>query len=307
MRLGDVGQRVFTALGSVIFVITLAFFMLNILPGNAVRNTLLAAGASEALIAERERQLGLDRPLLEHYADYFSGVLRGDLGVSFVDRIPVVEKITLRLGSTIELATSAIVIGVVTSQGFTWGCFLAPVSIRWLFRRLVDLLQSLPLFLTAPLASYIIAAQLHLLPATGQGTLRHLILPATMLGIHMGALIAREQISMMTAQLEQPYVTSAYARGLNDRLIFFRHIWRVTLPQTLIFIGLQFGFLLSGVAITEVIFARSGLGQLMISSIISQDYPVVLGIIIWSVVIYTLIEMILNGVVVYLDPRLRYV
>ncbi|NDJ61208.1 MAG: ABC transporter permease [Chloroflexi bacterium] len=285
--------------------VTLAFFALRLLPGDAIQAQLLRSGASAAVIEQRRAALGLTDPLATQYLHYLAGVLRGDLGVSLIDGQPVAAILARQLGPTLALAGSAlliaigigVILGVTAAQERGGSAVVA--------RLLVDLALSTPLYWTGILAIFVFALWLDLLPASGAGRLDQLVLPAAVLGFHTAGSIARVTQANVRAVMVARFVTTARAKGLTRAVILRRHILRVSLPPVLAVIALQAGFLLSGTVITESLFVRPGIGQVLLTAVLRQDYPVVQGVAVWSALAYTLVSLLADAGQRLLDPRVR--
>jgi len=301
-----VRDRLLTTLLTIWGASTLAFLALRLLPGDAITNQMLQGGASEAMIAARRAALGLDSPLLVQYTRFLLDLARGDLGYSYLSQQPVSVLIAGQLGATISLAAAALAVAV--TLGLTLGMIEAIYWPRWpgqLAGALNVLALAAPIYWTATLGIYVFSTQLNLLPATGSGSLLHLLLPAGVLGFHVAGSIARVTRTSLRQTLEAAFVRTAYAKGLRSSQILFRHVLRASFPPILSIIALQTGFLLGGTVITEMIFVRQGIGQLLQHAVIDQDYPVVLGIVVLAATTYSVVNALADLGHGLLDPRLR--
>lgn len=291
---------------SVWIAITLSFVALRVLPGDALDARLTQSGASAEAIALRREMLGIGKPVLEQYLDYWRGLLSGDLGVSLLNGLPVVEILGRGLAATFQLAFSALGMAIVI--GFSLGYSAEQRTYRWLralVRWAIDVALSVPIYVTALIAIYIFALTLDLLPSGGAGSAAHLMLPMTVLGFHGAGGIAQSVRMSLLEYREAPFVRTAIAKGLPQGLILRRHILRVGLIPIITVIGLQLGFLLSGTVITESVFSRPGIGTVLLSATLDQDYPVVQGGVLVVVVCYILINNLANLLYHAADPRLR--
>ncbi len=286
--------------------VTLAFAALHIIPGNAIVGQMLQGGATQADIAARQAALGLDRPLPVQYVTYLAGLLRGDLGYSYISQLPVSTLIGEQLGATVMLAAAALLVAVALGLGL--GILEAAHTGAWpgrLAGTISVLALSTPIYWTGTAAIFIFSSWLGLLPATGSGSIDHLILPAAVLGFHVSGSIARVTRTILTEVMYADYIRVARAKGLPGQYIFRVHILRASLPPILTVVALQIGFLLGGAAITEALFARQGIGQLLVGAVIDQDYPVVLGIVVLSALVYSTISVVTDILHGILDPRVR--
>jgi peptide/nickel transport system permease protein len=285
---------------------TLAFVALRLVPGDAIASQLAQGGATEAEIAARRETLGLDAPPLEQYFDYITGLAHGDMGVSLLDRQPVGRKIAQQFEATATLAAAAM--GVALLLGLALGFAGAAARVGWM-RRLSRLLATLalatPIYWTGTLAIWLFSVALGWLPAIGSGDLRHLILPAGVLGFHVAGSIARvTQASLLEAR-QQDFVPVAQSKGLRDRQVWRGHILRVGLLPVIAVAALQTGFLLSGTVIIETLFARRGVGVLMLQAVNERDLPVVQGVVVLSALIYSLVNSAADVLHALADPRVR--
>jgi ABC-type dipeptide/oligopeptide/nickel transport system permease component len=279
--------RLTSALFSVWLAATLAFFALRILPGDAIETQILLGGGSTQDIVRRREQLGLDASLPVQYCRFFGELLTGDLGSSLIRGQEVtdlvldhaVPTITLAFGATVTATTLGIVLGLIGGSSQT--ALMSRIA-----KGTISLSVSAPIFWTSTLAIYLFSVQLNLLPATGTGDLKHLILPVAVLAFHTSGVIGRIVAVNFTEIRGSTYILAARAKGLHEAVILRRHMLRLVMIPTTTAIALQTSFLLSGTVITESIFARPGLGRLLVDSAKSQDYPVVEGIVIVSAVVY---------------------
>lgn len=285
---------------------TLAFFALRVLPGDAIESQLIESGASASTIAERRAAAGLDDPLPTQYMEFLSGLWRGDLGVSLLDGRPVTQIILDQLEPTLTLAFSAL--AVAASLGLVLGC-LAALEIGWgistISRVLTALALSVPIYWTGTIAIFVFTVQLDLLPSGGAGRLSQLILPATVLGFHSAGAIAQVVQTGVRETLGAEFVRTARAKGLRERTVIMRHVLRASLLPAVTVLAVQAGFLLSGVVITEALFSRPGVGSVLLDATLLQNYPVVQGVVVWSAIVYALLNNLADSFYHLIDPRGR--
>mgnify|MGYP001142661060 CR=1 FL=1 len=302
-----VGRRLLGAIPVLWGVATLVFIVLRLLPGDPAEVMLSEAGGSAAAIAELRDELGLDDPLLLQYGRYLVNLLRGDLGTSLFSRRPVLSLIGEQLPSTLELALAAMFVALILGVGLG---ILAAVKRRTWWDRLAMSFSiagvSLPIFWTALLLIWLLSLRLGWLPATGAGSPAHLVLPALVLGFASAGAIARLVRASLLEVLSQDYVNTARAKGLSEGLVLLRHAVRNALIPVITIAGLQFGFLLGGAVVTETIFARPGIGRLLVNAIQWKDLTLVQGIALLAAVTYTLVNLAVDLAYVVLDPRIRY-
>lgn len=284
----------------------LTFILVAFLPGDAAR-ALAGTGASEQDIQALKASLGLDQPLPVQYLRYLSRLVRGDLGRSPVTGRLVTTEIMDNLTPTLELATFAMLFSILVGvpfgvfsalrQNSFWDTAAAVLSVIGV---------SMPTFWMGILLILVFSVQLGLLPATGSETSRQLILPGITLGLSSIAVLERMTRSSMLEVLNQDYIRTARAKGLRERAVIGLHALKNAMIPTVTAIGLQFGRLAGGTVVTETVFARPGLGRLLIDSISLRDAVVVQGTIMFLAGGLVLINLAVDIVYVYLDPRIKY-
>jgi ABC-type dipeptide/oligopeptide/nickel transport system permease component len=281
--------------------------ILRLLPGDPAALMLSEAGASAEEIAQLRADLGLDKPLIVQYGQYLMDLAHGDLGTSLYAHRPVVTIIAEQLPSTIGLALAAMLIATVL--GAALGIVAAVKAGTWIDSAATTLSVtgvSVPIFWSGLLLIWLFSLRLGWLPATGQGGLDHLILPALALGLASSAAIARLVRASLLEVLDQDFVRTARAKGLREGMILFRHALKNALIPVVTIIGLQFGFLLGGTVVTETVFSRQGIGRLLVNSILWKDLPVVQGVVLLAGLVYTVVNITVDVTYAFLDPRIRY-
>jgi len=278
MIVNYVGRRLVQAAFVLWLAATLAFVALQLTPGDPAQALLAASGATPEEVAERRAQLGLDDPLSTQYARYLLDLLRGDLGQSWLHGRSVGRMILEQLPPTLELALASMAVGAAVGLGL--GILAAVRRTTWLdtvATTVAVLGLSTPTYWSGLLAILLFSLQLHWLPATGEGDLRHLVLPALVLGFALSGSIARLVRARVVEVMGEQFVLAARARGLPSWRVLFVHVLRAALAPAVTVIALQFGFLLGGAVVTESVFARRGLGKLAVEAILWRDLPVVRG------------------------------
>jgi ABC-type dipeptide/oligopeptide/nickel transport system permease component len=286
--------------------VTLAFVAMQLTPGNPAQALLAASGATKEEIVQRRAQLGLDDPPLIQYAHYLWSLARADLGQSWLHGRSVGQMILEQLPATAELAISATVIGSILGVGL--GALAALRRSTWLDTAATAIAViglSTPTYWSGLLAILLFSLHLGWLPPTGEGDLRHLILPTLVLGFALSGSIARLVRARVAQVLEEPFVQAARARGIPSWRVILIHVLRPALPVALTVVALQFGFLLGGAVITESVFARRGLGKLAVEAILWRDLPVVRGVIVFGALAYVLVNLAADLTQAWLTPRLR--
>lgn len=250
---------------------------------------------------------GFDQPLVVQFVNFLGRALTGDFGTSLRFQQSAASLVWERLGATGELALAAMVfaIGVGVPAGaiaaYRFGGF-ADRAVRS-----VSLLgQAIPNFYLGVVAVIVFAVWLRVLPSGGRGTPQQLLLPALTLGFGLVALIARVTRSCMLDALKQDYIRTARAKGLSEGLVVWKHALRNAFIPVLTVIGLQFGLLLNGVFVTEIVFSWPGVGRLAIQSIYSRDFPIVQTIVFLSAVTFVFLNLLVDLLYAVFDPRISY-
>jgi len=302
-----VGKRLLAAIPVLWGVATLVFLAIRLVPGDPAEAILAQSGGSGTSLAQLRAQLGLDGPLYVQYARFLGNTLRGDLGRSLFTNRPVAQTIAEQLPHTVQLALAAMAIAILV--GGLLGSAAALKRGSWvdnLCMALAVVGVSMPVFWSALLFILLFTTVLHWLPAIGQGDLRHLVMPALVLGLASSGTIARLVRSSLLEVLSQDYIVVARSKGLSEGKVFLRHALRNALIPTVTVIGLQFGFLLGGAVVTETVFSRQGMGRLIVDAILWKDFPLIQGIVLLSAVLYTLVNLAVDVSYAFLDPRIRH-
>lgn len=282
------------------------FLMLHLTPGDPV-TLMLGEFASRGEVARLRAELGLDRPLLVQYLRYLDRTLHGDLGRSIRSHRPVVDEIADRFPSTLQLAVAAMTVAV--GAGLPLGVVAATarfplVDSIVMVSALVGL--SMPTFWSGLLLILVFSLVLGWFPITESRGLAALVLPAVTLAAPAAAVLARMTRSSVLEVLRQEYIRTARAKGLGERVVVYRHALRNALVSVLTVVGLQFGGLLAGAVIVESVFARPGLGRLTVNAVLSRDFPLAQGVVLVIALLYILVNMGVDVLYVFLDPRIRY-
>jgi peptide/nickel transport system permease protein len=308
-------RRVAVSLVLVWTVATVVFLALHIVPGDPAEVLLSTGGASPDPLAVRElrERLGLDRPLLEQYADFLARLLRFDLGTSLVDDHPVAEEILLRLPRTLELIIAGALIAVAVAlpaaahaARHAGGGFDRAASAA------AALLQALPVFVLGTLLILVLAQWLRWMPAGGyvpfsEDPARHLLLlllPAIAVAKGLAATVFRMARASILDQLSRDHVRTARAKGLGEGEVMRRHVLRNAMIPVATVLGLQMGTLLGGTVLVEFVFNWPGLSTPLLRAVEGRDYPMVVGIVLTVSVIFLLINLLMDVIYAVLDPRI---
>jgi peptide/nickel transport system permease protein/oligopeptide transport system permease protein len=252
-------------------------------------------------------QLGLDRPIIVQYGLFLSRLVRFDLGRSARTQNPVIEEVWARLPNTVVLAVAAITLaclfgipaGIISAtRPYTW--------IDYLFTSMALFGISMPVFWLGLMLVVIFSVILHWLPAGGTGNWKHIVLPSFTLAAFVVAFITRMTRASMIEALSQDYTTTARSKGLKEGVVIVKHALKNALIPIITVVGLQFGLLLGGAVLTETVFAWPGLGRLIVDSILARDYPVIQGTILIFGLLYIMVNLVVDLMYAYVDPRIRY-
>jgi ABC-type dipeptide/oligopeptide/nickel transport system permease component len=299
-------RRLLLTIPVLLGVATLVFSLLHLVPGDPAL-AMLGESASASDVDDLRSTLGLDRPLPEQYLEFVTGLARGDLGTSFRYKTPVASEIGQRLPRTMQLAAAAIAVAVCVALplGVIGGLFRGSAADQAAMTvSLVGI--SMPNFWLGPLLAIVFAVMLGWLPVSGTGDWRHLVLPAATLGTALAAVLARMTRASLIEELRELYVLAARARGLSKSRAAIVHALRNSLIPVVTILGLQCGAVLTGTIITETIFAWPGVGRLLIQAINFRDYPLVQGCILFIALTYVMVNLMVDLVYGWLDPRIRY-
>ena len=301
---GYVAGRLVQAAVALVGVTFVAFLLVSLSGDPAF--ILLTPEAGEEQRAAFRRTYGLDQPMIVQYARYVRHVASGDFGASLAYSRPALVVVLERVPATLTLTGTAVVLGL--AIGIPAGVVAAVRAGTWLDRGVMALVllgQSVPTFWLGLLMIRIFAVSLHWLPVSGYGGVGHLVMPALALGLYLSALLARLTRSEMLEALAQDYVRTARAKGLSERAVTVVHALKNALLPVVTLIGLQLGALLGGAVVTETVFAWPGIGTLVLDAILRKDYPVLLAAVEFVAAAFIVINLLLDLLYGYLDPRLR--
>jgi peptide/nickel transport system permease protein len=301
-----VARRLIQSIIVLVGAMVISFVVLRIVPGDPAL-LMLSDMATREEIEHMRRALGVDQPIWVQFGIYVQQILTGDFGMSYRRGTPALPLVLDYLPATIQLALAAFVITLVVA--IPLGLLAAIRKNSWI-DNVVSVIalvgQSVPVFWLGIMLILVISVKLRLLPTSGYGGLRHLILPAITLASSQIALVARMTRSSMLEVIRQDYMRTARAKGLAERTVLMKHGLRNALAPVVTVLGLQVGTLLGGAIITETVFAWPGAGALLVNSIGYRDYPVVQVMVVISALIFVIINLLVDLLYVVLDPRVSY-
>jgi ABC-type dipeptide/oligopeptide/nickel transport system permease component len=309
---GYFGQRLLLTPLVVLSVVTAIFLVVRVLPGDPAQ-VALGENASQAAVEALRTRLGLDEPLLTQYVRFLGGLARGDLGVSMINGTPVREQIAHNLPFTLELSGLALLVG--TLSGLLLGVVAAVQRNRVAdyVVRVVSLAGvCTPAFYLGALVSLLAGVQLRWLPAIGGGdasspvdVLAHLILPGLTLGAIMMASVARVARSAMLEVLSQDHVRTARAKGLRERVVVLMHLLRPALLPVVSLTGVWAVALIGDSVTTELVFARPGLGKMLVGAMLQRDYTSLQSVMVAYTLFVVGINLVTDLAYGVVDPRVR--
>ena len=306
-------RRLLAAIPVMLVVATSVFLLLFLTPGDPAA-VILGPDASPAQVAELRTRLGLDRPVHEQLLSWYTRLAHGDLGQSIFLSRPVTQAIAERAEPTLLLTSLASLVAI--SIGLPFGVLSALRRGQWVDTGSMLIAiggVSMPTFWLGLNLIFLFGVVLGWLPVAGYQplsaglweNLRYLIMPAVTLGLAQGALLARVTRSMMLETLGEDYVRTARAKGLAEKRVISAHALRNAMIPLITVIGLTFAILMGGAVITETVFNIPGVGRLLIQAVTRRDYPVVQGVVLIIAGLYVLVNLLVDIVYGYLDPRLR--
>ena len=284
---------------------TVVFVTLNIIPGDPVNLMLGGRPASDEVRENVRKNLGLDKPVFERYTSFLINATKGDLGKSYLTRQPVTTMIKENMMPTIELSIGGLIFGVFFGVFFGIFAGTKPNSMRDTFSMIIALCGiSLPSFWIGMMLIYIFGTTLGWVPIVGEG-LVSLILPSITVGLFFAGGMARLTRSSLVDVLNQDYIRTARSKGISKYRIVLRHSLRNAMIPPVTLLGIQFGLLITGAVITEEVFARPGLGQLLLQAILAKDIPLVQALVVYMTAVYIFLNLIVDFTYGIIDPRIR--
>ena len=299
-------RRLLLAIPTLFGVLVVTFLLLNVAPGDPVTE-MVGERADSATIARLRKDLHLDEPRLKQFALYAGGVVRGDLGNSYITQRPIIRDIIERFPKTLLLAGTAMLLASVI--GITLGVLSARAPGGWFDRLGLGVAYlgiSFPVYWVGLILILVFAVMLRWLPPSGYGGIKYLILPALALGSRSIAFLARVTRSSMLDVLGGDYVRTARAKGLREGAVVVRHALRNALIPIITVLGLDFGYYLTGSILTETIFSWPGLGRYVVNAITRRDLPAIQGSVLFLSVIFVLVNLLTDLAYAKADPRIAY-
>ncbi len=299
-------KRLLLLLFLLLAVSTAVFFLLHSIPGDPALSV-LGKGASSEDMQRVRSQLNLDKPLLNQYLEFLGDLFNFSFGKSLFDGRDVMDTILAVFPSTFYLALAAMGLALAISFPLgTWAAFKENTAVDAAVTFSSSIGLAIPNFFLGPLLIIVFSVKLGWFPVSGSVGLKGLVLPALTLATSMSAFLTRIIKTSVAAELKKPYVILARSKGLKEFQIFKNHLFKNSMIPVMTCIGLQMGALLTGTVITETVFSRQGIGQLLVYSIQRRDYPAIQGIVVFITFVYLVSSFLVDISYYIMDPRIRH-
>ena len=299
-------KRLLSIIPVVFGVLLLTFLLIHLVPGDPVE-VMLGDSASIADRAQLRDELGLNQPVSTQFGTYLSKLAHGDLGQSIHTKTPIIEMLKARYPATLKLALLSLVIGL--TIGIPLGIFAALKAGHWqdFVVTIVSVrFSAMPAFWLGPMLMLLFAVWLGWLPVSGMDEPLSIVLPALTLGFGLSAILTRMTRTSLLEVLNEDFIRTARAKGLNENTVIVKHALRAALLPIVTIVGLQMGSLLAGTVITETIFSWDGIGRLLVESIEKRDYPVTQACVLVVALSYVLVNLATDIFYALADPRVRH-
>ena len=308
-----IGKRVVQSCITILLVTLFVFALIQMVPGDPVANY-LGATATEEQIAYYRHLYGFDRPVIVQYLSWIGGLFRGTMGQSISYQSEIADIILPRLGTTLTMVIPAFIIGTIT--GILFGIIAAKnrgKTIDSVISFFANIGVSMPMFWLGMMGMLVFALKLRVLPSSGYvpitrdfgGWLSHMIMPIIVLSLGVNAGFVRLTRSSMLETIRQDYIRTARTKGLKESVITIRHALRNAMIPIVTTVGLQFGFSLGGAVLVETVFSWPGIGRLLVDCIGLKDTPVVVACVLVLATMFTIINLCIDILYAFLDPRIR--
>lgn len=301
-----IGKRLLAMIPVIIGITILVFFIMKLAPGDPAR-MILGDNATEEALAAKRAELGLDKPLLVQYGNYMIGLLHGDMGISWTNERSVSDEVFSRFPATLKLAAVSALVSIVLAIPLG---ILAAIKRNTFFDHASMALSligiSMPAFWLALMLMLLFSVRLGWFPVQGAADgWRSYVLPSIAIGFMNMAAIARTTRSSMLDTISQDYIRTARAKGISENEVIMHHAFRNALIPTITVIGVQLGGLIGGAVLTETVFAWPGLGRYIVQSVNGRDIPAVMGCIIVMAVAFSLVNLLVDLLYGFIDPRIK--
>jgi len=307
-------KRSAQAIPVILLIMTFVFLMIHLIPGNAAY-VILGVQATEEQVEILEKQLGLDKPIYIQYVGWIGKVLRGDFGISLITDKPIAEELMVRFPITLSLVAYSLIIAVLVSYPLGIVAAVSRGTIKEYFVLFFSLFGlSIPIFWSSLILLLVFGVWLRLFTVVGFVSvfdsfwvgIKYLTLPAIALGTALAAVNTRQIRSNMLDVLSSDYIATAYSKGLSERTILLKHALKNAIIPSLTILGVQFGTLLGGTVLLEVVFTIPGMGRWIVFSIFSRDYPVVQACVLVIAIFVVFTNLVVDLLYGFIDPKITY-
>jgi peptide/nickel transport system permease protein len=300
-----IGKRILMMIPVMIGISLIIFSIMELTPGDPV-TLMLGEGASTEAVSALREEMGLNDNFIIKYVRYIKDALMGDFGISYRNKVPVVNEIASRFPNTLKLTFLGVTLSVLI--GVPVGIISAVkqytiIDSLSLFGALI--LTSMPAFWLGLMLILLFSLKLDLLPATGADSWKNFIMPAITLAAASMATLIRMTRSTMLEVIRQDYIRTAKSKGASERRVIYKHALRNALLPIVTVIGLNFGYQLGGAIVTETVFAMPGIGSLMIAAVRTKDTPIVMASVLFVAIAAGIVNLIVDVLYTYIDPRLK--
>lgn len=298
-------KRILLTIPIILAVVFVVFTMLYFAPGDVTMQMLGSRWTPEAS-AELQHELGIDKPFFTQFINYITGLLRGDMGISYMTREPVINMLKVSLPNTLYILFASVVMSIVISIPIGILAALKPNSLFSNFTTVFSLIGvSAPSFWLGLLLTLLFALKLNWLPASGLESFKALILPTVVLSLSHLAALSRTTRSSMIESMRMDYIRTAKAKGVKQKTIVLKHALRNALMPTVSLVGFIIGEMMGGATVVETIFGISGMGRLLVDSVLKRDTNPVLGCVTIMAIGVAVMSVLTDVAFAYLDPRIK--
>lgn len=298
--------RLISLVPTLLGVLAVTFLLLYVAPGDPVQ-AMVGERADPETLARLRAELRLDEPLYVQFSHYVGGIVRGDLGTSYITRRPIARDLLERFPATLRLAAAAMLFAAITGIGIgIYGAWRPGSLVDRIAALAAYLGVSFPVYWVGLLLILLFAVTLRWLPPSGSGGLAYLILPAITLGMRSVAFLSRVTRAAMQEMLQSDFIRTARAKGLEERGVVLGHAFRNALLPVITVLGLDFGSYLTGSILTETIFSWPGVGRYVLTAIDKRDLPAIQGSILFLSLVFVIVNLLTDLLYARVDPRIAY-
>jgi nickel transport system permease protein len=300
-------KRIMTIIPIFLLATLLTFGMIHLSPVDPAEAYLTAAHIqpTDEVLAQKRQEFGLDKPLLVQYVSSVIQISQFDFGVSYVSNKPVWEEVFSRIPATIQLTVGSIIIAIIVSVPIGFLAGLKKNSGIDHFSRFLSFFgASIPSFWLGYLLIFFFSVKFDLFPVEGTGTWKHLVLPSLTLALPLIALYTRLLRASVLENLQEPYVLFARTRGIHERIIMGKHVFRIAISPMITGLGMNLGNLMTGAIIVEAVFSWPGFGRYFIEAIFNRDVPVIQCYVLLAAGLFLISNLIVDLIQMYIDPRI---